>query len=262
MSLAICRFLTFYQIINITKSGHTRSGRQRYKCGTCNGIFTETRGTIFYRRRTDAPPPTVSDGWGGIREAMVEVYGKVPGYSGTGRPPSRKRPQPGWKYLQIVKQRDGKGNLCGTRFEAVYGDPDELVELLGKSTAYVERTHLTMRIFSSRLTRKTIAFSKEIEMHKGCAVIEDMYYNLIRPHKTLRQKNRNGGVQKWTRRSPAMAAKLTDHIWTLKELLTTVVIGRQHSTGLLSSRSSQKYKVYIDIVPHCDIKLRRQQERS
>jgi transposase-like protein len=38
---------------NIIKFGHTRSGRQRYKCKTCNKTFTETLGTIFYRRRTD-----------------------------------------------------------------------------------------------------------------------------------------------------------------------------------------------------------------
>lgn len=38
---------------NIIKSGHTRSGRQRYKCRRCGKTFTETRGTIFYRRRTD-----------------------------------------------------------------------------------------------------------------------------------------------------------------------------------------------------------------
>lgn len=37
---------------NIIKSGHTRSGRQRYKCLRCGKTFTETRGTIFYRRRT------------------------------------------------------------------------------------------------------------------------------------------------------------------------------------------------------------------
>ena len=68
-------------------------------------------------------------------------------------------------------------------------------------------------------------------MHKACAAIEDMYYNLIRPHKTLRLKNENGGGRKWNERTPAMAAGLTDHIWTLKELFTTVVIGRHHSTG-------------------------------
>jgi transposase-like protein len=38
---------------NIIKFGHTRSGRQRYKCRRCGKTFTETRGTIFYRRRTD-----------------------------------------------------------------------------------------------------------------------------------------------------------------------------------------------------------------
>ncbi len=38
---------------NIIKFGHTRSGRQRYKCRTCSRTFTETVGTIFYRRRTD-----------------------------------------------------------------------------------------------------------------------------------------------------------------------------------------------------------------
>jgi hypothetical protein len=46
------------------------------------------------------------------------------------------------------------------------GDQDEVLELLGKSTAYVERTHLTMRLFSSRLTRKMLGFSKELEMYR------------------------------------------------------------------------------------------------
>jgi hypothetical protein len=179
----------------------------------------------------DGPPPAISDGWGGIREAMAEVYGKVPEYSGCGRPPAKKRPHPDWKYLQMVKERDVKGNFFGIRLKPIYGDLEELIELLGKSTAYVERTHLTMRTFSSRLSRKTIAFSKEICMHNGCAAIEDMYYNLIRPHKTLRRKNKDGGIRKWIQRTPAMAASLTDHRWTLKELFTTVVVGEQHSAG-------------------------------
>jgi hypothetical protein len=52
--------------------------------------------TLKARGHPDAPPPTISDGWGGIDDAMVEVYGKVPEYKGIGRPPTRKRPQPGW----------------------------------------------------------------------------------------------------------------------------------------------------------------------
>ena len=61
------------------------------------------------RGHPEEPPPTVSDGWGGIREAMVEVYGKVPEYKGVGRPPEKKRPQEGWQYLQIVKERTDTG---------------------------------------------------------------------------------------------------------------------------------------------------------
>lgn len=68
---------------------------------------TEASTAVFRQLKerscSDCPPPTVSDGWGGIREAMVEVYGKVPEYSGKGRPPVKKQPQPGWNYVQIVK---------------------------------------------------------------------------------------------------------------------------------------------------------------
>ena len=48
------------------------------------------------RGHPNAPPPTISDGWGGIDQAMVEVYGIVPEYGGQGRPPTRKKPGSGW----------------------------------------------------------------------------------------------------------------------------------------------------------------------
>jgi hypothetical protein len=63
---------------------------------------TEVFQTLKRRGHPEAPPPTISDGWGGIDDAMVEVYGRVPEYRGVGRPPTRKRPQPGWQYVQAV----------------------------------------------------------------------------------------------------------------------------------------------------------------
>ena len=177
--------------------------------------------TLKRRGHPDAPPPTVSDGWGGIDEAMVEVYGVVPEYQGVGRPPTRKQPQPGWQYLQVVKQRQN-GRVVGTAWRVVFGDEEEVLALLGKSTAYIERTHLTMRLFNGRLTRKTLAFSKLLEMYCASATWEDLVYNLARPLKTLRLEV-NTPNRRWQPRSPAMAAKLTDRIWTVKELLTTVV---------------------------------------
>ncbi len=178
--------------------------------------------TLKRRGHPDAPPPTISDGWGGIDDAMVEVYGQVPEYRGVGRPPTQKRPLPGWQYVQVVKQRE-HGRIVGIEVRVIYGDPQETLELLGQSTSYIERTHLTMRHFNGRLTRKTLAFSKEVSMYRASAAWEDLVYNLARPLKTLRVEVFGDPKRKWQQRSPAMAAGLTDHIWTVKELIKTVV---------------------------------------
>ena len=143
--------------------------------------------TLKQRGHPDKPPPTISDGWGGIREAMVEVYGQVPAYSGRGRPPTQKLPGDDWQYSQMVKLREN-GRVVGTELRVIYGDEETVLQHLGKSTAYIERTHLTMRHFNSRLTRKTLAFSKSLAMHKAAATLQDTVYNFVRPLKTLRQE--------------------------------------------------------------------------
>ena len=105
-----------------------------------------------------------------------------------------------------------------------------MLALLGKSTAYVERTHLTMRHFNSRLVRKTIAFSKDLAMHHAAATWDDLCYNLIHAHKSLRQAVVGAPQQRWQPRTAAMAAGLTDHVWTFKELLTTLPLPRTNNT--------------------------------
>jgi len=174
------------------------------------------------RGHPEGPPPTISDGWGGIDEAMIEVYGMMPEYSGRGRPPTRKKAGAGWLYLQMVKQRDDHGHFAGTKLKAIFGSLEELIGLLGKVTAYIERSNLTSRLFNGRQTRKTLAFSKDLACCRAAATWEDGYYNLIKPHKSLRLRVWNVPGRKWNPRTPAMAAKLTDHAWTPKELLTTI----------------------------------------
>ena len=178
--------------------------------------------TLRQRGHPEGPPPTISDGWGGIDEAMIEVYGQVPPYQGLGRPPTRKRPQPGWQYVQAVKQRE-HGRIVGVELRVIFGDPLKTLELLGSSTATIERTHLTMRLFNGRLVRKTLAFSKQVAMYRASAAWEDLVYNLARPLKTLRLPVGGDAKRRWKQRSPGMASGLTDHIWTVKELLKTVV---------------------------------------
>lgn len=166
------------------------------------------------------PPPVLSDGWGGHREALVHVYGRVPDYQGRGRPPTLKRPQPGWHYTQMVKQRDDTGHLLGIQVRVIYGDETTLART-GDHTVHVERTHLTSRHMNGRLVRKTLGFSKRVAMLRASCIWEDVVYNLTRSVKTLRIEVNNDN-QRWLRCSPAMAAELTDHLWSIREVLTCV----------------------------------------
>lgn len=174
------------------------------------------------RSQSDRPPGLVSDGWGGHKEALLEVYGQVPPYTGRGRPPTKKRPQPGWQYLQVVKQREN-GRVIGTETRVIYGDDQLTPALLGEHTAYVERTNLTTRHMNGRLVRKTLGFSKRRAMLEAACVWEDVVYNFARHVKTLRLEV-NDGHRRWLQRSPAMAADITNHIWDIEELLTCVPI--------------------------------------
>jgi hypothetical protein len=173
------------------------------------------------RGHRHSPPPLVSDGWGGYDEAMVEVWGKVPEYRGRGRPPTKKQPGADWQYLQMVKQREN-GLVIGMKAKTIYGEEREVLKLLGTSTSYVERTNLTSRHMNGRLVRKTLGYSKELAMLRASSIWEDALYNLGRALKTLRTENPRAGKRRWKRRSPAMAAGLTDHIWEIEELLTTL----------------------------------------
>lgn len=154
---------------------------------------------------------------------MIEVWGKVPEYKGRGRPPTKKRPGANWQYLQMVKQREN-GRVIGMKAKIIYGDEREVVELLGQSTSYVERTNLTSRHMNGRLVRKTLGYSKELEMLRASSVWEDAVYNLARALKSLRieSSSSEAGNQRWKKRSPAMAAELTDHIWQIEELLSVL----------------------------------------
>jgi len=75
------------------------------------------------------------------------------------------------------------------------------------STSYVERQNLTMRMSMRRFTRLTNAFSKKLENHEHAVAIHYMYYNFGRIHQTLRV-------------TPAMKAGISDHIWSIDEIIT------------------------------------------
>ena len=80
------------------------------------------------------------------------------------------------------------------------------------STSYVERQNLTIRMSMRRFTRLTNAFSKKLANLTAAVSLHFMYYNFARPHQTLTK--RASGVKT----TPAMAAGVADHVWTLTEV--------------------------------------------
>jgi IS1 family transposase len=96
--------------------------------------------------------------------------------------------------------------ICiGTKSHVIKGNPDP--EKI--STSYVERQNLTMRMGMRRFTRLTNAFSKKIENLTHAVSLHYMHYNFARPHKTLSTSEPT---------TPAMAAGVADHVWTLTEI--------------------------------------------
>ena len=84
---------------------------------------------------------------------------------------------------------------------------------------------------NGRLVRKTLSFSKELRLLTAASALEDALYNFTRPLKTLRVEQEDHSTSAhWQPRTPAMAAGLTDHIWTVKELLTVVLVPRPTNT--------------------------------
>lgn len=82
-------------------------------------------------------------------------------------------------------------------------DPDHI------STSHVERSNLSMRMGMRRFTRLTNAFSKKVENHAAAVAIHFMFTNFARPMKVLADPYP---------RTPAMAAGISDHVWTCEEI--------------------------------------------
>ena len=129
------------------------------------------------RGHPDTPPPMATDGKGGYREAMLATWGQVPEYGGVGRPPTVKRPQKEWQYLQVVKTHSGS-RLIGVTIKVIYGDPETVPDLIGAHTAYVERTNLTSRQMNGRLVRKTLSYSKQLDALTASCAWEDWVVGL------------------------------------------------------------------------------------
>ena len=109
------------------------------------------------------------------------------------------------------ESRYSPATCIGCRTGVLSGDPDPD----HISTSFVERSNLSMRMGMRRFTRLTNGFSKKLENHGHMVALYFMHYNYCRVHKTLRV-------------TPAMEARLTDHVWEIEELLNLLQTRNDH----------------------------------
>jgi len=190
--------------------------------------YTALFSDIEQKRRLQSPLPVFTSGnWDPIKDSLLRVYGVIeqPPYKGQGRKPfPRLVPPCDLRYAQVCKKRK-KGRVVEVVQRVVFGDPEAVMHLLGAdcggtiNTAYVERLNLTFRNSLARFIRRTMNFSKEMQMHAHAIDFFQAWYNLVKPHQSLRVRV-DDGIRKWKQRTPLMAEGLADHVWTLEELLT------------------------------------------
>ncbi len=182
------------------------------------------------KARVAGIPAFFSDGFTCYLAALIAAFHIVTTFARTGKRGRPRKPlcepHPELVYGQLVKQKkQGKLQTLSTR--VVLG-AERLTQLgFTISTALVERVNLTLRQALAPLARKTSSFCKDRERLRQRVVFFQAFYNVARPHMSLRQplplpeRICHGAIcPRWRERTPAMAAGLTDHVWTFRELLT------------------------------------------
>jgi IS1 family transposase len=176
-------------------------------------------------------PAIFTDAYAGYETAILEVFGRrysVPSHGQGGRPP---RPQLRWPqglaYGQVKKVYT-RNRVERIDIRVIHGKArlKHVLSLLGYkqiNTSVVERHNGTSRLRNQRKVRKTLAFSKVRRYHQWMSWLSVGLYNFCRAHGGLTVKQ-DAQVQ---HRSPAVAARLTDHIWSVREWLLCPVLGGQ-----------------------------------
>jgi hypothetical protein len=166
--------------------------------------------------------------------ALLTHYGhwvQPPRRQATGPlPKPRWLPLPGLLYAQVVKTIRRR-RLVRVKHRVVFGTLDRITQRLVAhgwqiNTAFVERITLSIRQHVAAVGRRVSTLCKgEDGLHQQLALYH-MYYNFCLPHTSLRQPlplpeptNGTGSAKRWQPQTPAMAAGLTNHVWTLREVL-------------------------------------------
>lgn len=148
---------------------------------------------LYSRTEWGLHPQLTTDGWGPYRLAVAATFRESVDFAQLQKVYSRLPTRTGYAPPRFVEAVS----------KVVTGNPDHK----HVSTSYIERQNLTLRMMSRRFTRLTNAFSKSLKHLKAALTLHFAFYNFCRVHQSLKK-------------TPSMAAGLTDRIWTVADLLS------------------------------------------
>jgi hypothetical protein len=194
------------------------------------GDRTEESGREFImemtRRLSGDKPLFTSDELKVYASLLLERYHDMVEVERTGRPGRPRGPEPvvdeDLDYATVHKTREN-GRVVKVEKKIVFGNAERIAARLDASpshdinTAYVERMNGTLRQMDAHLKRKSRTFAKSLDYLKAKLHLVVACYNFIRPHETL---SRNAD-RTYTPRTPAMAAGLAAHPWSVEFMLGT-----------------------------------------
>ncbi len=179
-------------------------------------------------------PLFLTDGFKEYTTALLTHFGhwvQPPRRQATGPSPKpRWMPLPHLLYAQVIKTVRRR-RLVRVRHRVVFGTLETVNAVLAPlgcqiNTAFIERLNLTIRQHVAAVGRRVSTLCKGEDGVRQQLVLYHVYYNFCLPHASVRQPllqpvptNGTGSAKRWQPRTPAMAAGLTDHVWTLREVL-------------------------------------------
>ncbi len=182
----------------------------------------------------DCAPLFLTDGFREYMTALLTHYGQwvqLPRRQATGPAPKpRWIPLPQLLYAQVVKTVRRR-RLVDVKHRVVFGTLEAVNHVLAPlgwqiNTAFVERINLTIRQHVAAVGRRVSTLCKGEDGLRQQLALYHTYYNFCLPHTSLRlplpqpeATYGTGTAKRWQPRTPAMAAGLTDHVWTLREVL-------------------------------------------
>jgi IS1 family transposase len=182
----------------------------------------------------DCAPLFLTDGFREYLTALLTHYGQwvqPPRCQATGPTPKpRWMPLPQLLYAQVVKTVRRR-RLVDVKHRVVFGTLEAVQQVLAAcgwqiNTAFVERLNLSLRQHVAAVGRRVTTLCKGEAGLREQLTLYHVYYNFCLPHASLRLSlpipaptNGSGSAKQWQLCTPAMAAGLTDHVWTLREVL-------------------------------------------